>query len=82
MNWTQIESKWEQFKGDAKTRWAKLTDEDLSFVGGQRDRLLGKLHERYGVLKEDAMKDIDLWVQRLEERIDRVGTRGRAEPKP
>jgi uncharacterized protein YjbJ (UPF0337 family) len=73
MSWEQIESKWDQLKGDAKTTWAKLTEDDLAFVNGQRDRLVGKLQERYGTLKEQAYKDIDAWVTKLGNKIDRVG---------
>src|ERR1700722_3187161 len=62
MNWTQIEAKWDQVKGDAKSTWSKLTDDDLTFVAGERDKLVGKVQERYGVLKEHAQKDVDRWV--------------------
>lgn len=54
MNWTQIEGKWDQFKGKARSQWAKLTDDDLSNLQGKREQLLGKIVERYGVAKEDA----------------------------
>jgi uncharacterized protein YjbJ (UPF0337 family) len=73
MSWDQIESKWDQFKDNVKTSWAKLTDDDLKFIGGQRDRLVGKLQERYGTLKEQAYKDIDAWVSKLGNKIDRAG---------
>jgi uncharacterized protein YjbJ (UPF0337 family) len=73
MSWDQIEAKWDQFKGDVKATWAKLTDEDLKFVAGQRDRLVGKLHERYGTLKDQAYKDIDAWVTRVNDKMDRAG---------
>jgi uncharacterized protein YjbJ (UPF0337 family) len=71
MNWEQIQGTWEQFKGDVKKSWGKLTDDDLTYVSGHRDRLAGKLQERYGSLKEQAHKDIDAWVAKLENRIDR-----------
>jgi len=73
MSWDQIEAKWDQFKGDVKSTWAKLTDDDLTFVNGQRDRLVGKLHERYGTIKEQAYKDIDAWVSKIGNKIDRAG---------
>ncbi len=73
MNWTQIEGKWEQVKGEAKTKWAKLTDDDLKAVGGQLERLAGKIVERYGVKKEQAHRDIEEWVDRLRLEIDAAG---------
>jgi uncharacterized protein YjbJ (UPF0337 family) len=71
MNWDQIQGTWEQFKGELKTTWGKLTDDDLTYVGGHRDRLVGKLHERYGTLKDQAHKDIDAWMAKLETSLDR-----------
>jgi uncharacterized protein YjbJ (UPF0337 family) len=59
MNWDEIKGKWGVLKGNAKTRWAKLTDDDLLAVEGQRDKLAGKIQERYGITKEEAEKQID-----------------------
>jgi uncharacterized protein YjbJ (UPF0337 family) len=73
VNWTQLEAKWEQLKGDVKAEWGKLTDDDLTYVGGKRDKLVGKLQERYGLVKEHAVQDVDAWVERIAARIDRIG---------
>lgn len=73
MNWTQIEGKWEQLKGDVKSEWGKLTDNDLGAVKGNRDQLVGKIVERYGVLKEKAQQDVDAWTQRMRVKLDKVG---------
>ncbi len=73
MNWTQIEAKWDQVKGNAKSTWSKLTDDDLSFVAGQRDKLVGKVQERYGVLEEHAQRDVDRWVDSIVNHIDGIG---------
>jgi uncharacterized protein YjbJ (UPF0337 family) len=43
MNWDEIGVKWMQFKGSAKQKWGKLTDDDLDYVAGTRDRLIGRL---------------------------------------
>jgi uncharacterized protein YjbJ (UPF0337 family) len=73
MNWTQIEGKWEQLKGEAKTKWAKLTDDDLKAVGGKLDSLVGKVVERYGVGKEQARDQVLAWADRVAERVDAIG---------
>ncbi len=62
MNWDQIEGKWRQAKGEVKQRWGKLTDDDLTFIGGSKDKLVGRLQERYGFKKEQAQNEIDNWV--------------------
>jgi uncharacterized protein YjbJ (UPF0337 family) len=61
MNWDQIAGKWNQTKGSVKKRWGKLTDDDLTVIAGNRDKLLGKIQERYGITKERAEEEINQW---------------------
>jgi len=70
MNWDRIEGQWSQLKGDLKTKWAKLTDDDLQVVGGKKDQLVGKLQERYGVLKDEAERQVDEWLTKLSPNTD------------
>jgi len=65
MNWDQIEGKWKQFKGQAKEKWGKLTDDELDVAAGKRDQLSGKLQESYGYTKEQAERELDEWQQGL-----------------
>lgn len=58
MNWGIIEGKWEQLKGSVKEKWGDLTDDDLTQMAGSRDRLAGKLQERYGWTKDEADRQI------------------------
>jgi len=62
MNWDQIKGQWQQLRGHAKSKWAKLTDDDIENVAGKRDVLIGKIQERYGMLKEEAEKQVDGWI--------------------
>jgi uncharacterized protein YjbJ (UPF0337 family) len=59
MNWEQIRGKWTQAKGELKTRWGKLTDDDLTHIDGERDKLVGRLQELYGIYKEEAERQVD-----------------------
>lgn len=70
MNWDQIEGKWKQVKGSAKQQWAKLTDDDLTFISGKKDELIGKVQERYGISREEAQKQADLWSKDLQAQVD------------
>lgn len=54
MNWDQIEGNWKQFKGEVKEKWGKFTDDDLDVISGKRDKLIGKLQEKYGIAREEA----------------------------
>jgi len=76
MNWDQVEGKWKQIKGEAKTRWGKLTDDDLDMVGGQRDKLVGRVQERYGIAKDQAQREVEDWNKSLRDKNDALRERG------
>ena len=63
MNSDQFEGKWKQLKGSVKQQWGKLTDDDVSVLSGKKDELVGKLQERYGITKEQALKEADDWAR-------------------
>lgn len=63
--WDQLEGKWKQLKGDIRVKWGELTDDDLEQIAGNRDKLAGKLQERYGIAKEEANRQIDEWSNDL-----------------
>ena len=63
MNWDRIEGNWKQLAGSVKTKWGKLTDDDLAVVEGQRDKLAGKIQERYGIAREVAHREIEDWMR-------------------
>ncbi len=65
MNWTQLEGKWDQFKGRVQQHWGDLTDDDVARVRSNRDELVGRIKERYGVAKEEAEKQVDRWLGAL-----------------
>jgi len=62
MNWDQIEAHWRRLAVRAKSRWPKLTDDDLGAVSGDREALVGKIEERYAIFPGDAETQVDDWV--------------------
>jgi uncharacterized protein YjbJ (UPF0337 family) len=65
MNWNTIEGRWKELKGNVREHWGKLTDDDIEEAKGKRDVLLGKIQAKYGIAKEEAEKQIDQWVDKL-----------------
>jgi len=43
MNWDRIQLDWMHFKDQVRSNWVKLTDEDVTRIGGRRDQLIGRL---------------------------------------
>ena len=56
MNTLEIKGDWNITKGKLKQKWAKLTDDDLKFVKGQQEELLGRIQKRTGETREVVEK--------------------------
>ncbi len=61
MNSDILEGNWTQFKGEAKEKWGKLTDDDLDVAEGQYEQLVGKIQEKYGKTREEAEREVEQW---------------------
>jgi uncharacterized protein YjbJ (UPF0337 family) len=59
MNSTELKGDWEVQKGKLKQKFAQLTDNDLLFVEGKKDEMLGKLQITLGKSKEELQKLIE-----------------------
>jgi uncharacterized protein YjbJ (UPF0337 family) len=59
MNEDTLKGKWHQIKGEAKSRWGKLTDDDLDRVEGDSEKLIGRVQERYGYARDEAKREVD-----------------------
>ncbi len=61
MNKHTLKGEWNQMKGSVKQKWADLTDDDLTHIEGSRDKLVGRVQERYGHTKDAAEREVDDW---------------------
>ena len=52
MNTLEIKGDWNITKGKLKQKWSRLTDDDLQYVDGKRDELLGRIQKRTGETRE------------------------------
>lgn len=67
MNKEQLKGKWKQVAGEAKSKWGKLTDDDIARSEGDTQKLAGVLQERYGIAKEEAEKQVNSWTESIKE---------------
>jgi len=63
MNKERFKGQWDQIKGKVKTKWGKLTDDDVMAVEGKSEVLVGKLKEKYGFAKEKAEEELDSFME-------------------
>ena len=62
MNKLQIKGNWNVMKGKLKQKYANLTDDDLQYVEGKEDELIGRIQRRTGKTQEqieDALEECD-----------------------
>jgi uncharacterized protein YjbJ (UPF0337 family) len=62
MSKDMIQDKLNQLRDAVKQHWGALTDKDLDTVDGKLDQLPGMLQARYGYTREQAEKEIDLFL--------------------
>lgn len=67
MNWDIVEGNWKQFKGKVRSRWGKLTDDQLDLIAGKRIELAGKIQESYGVTKDEVEMQIKLFEEQMKD---------------
>jgi uncharacterized protein YjbJ (UPF0337 family) len=49
--WDTLQGNWNQVKGKVREKWGLLTGDDIEHIAGHKDRLIGKLQEKYGKAK-------------------------------
>jgi len=59
MNQDILKGKWTQLKGEVRSKWGKLTDDDVMQIQGDTEKFIGKLQERYGNTREQAEKELN-----------------------
>ena len=64
MNWDIIQGKWDQIKGSVKEHWGDLTDDEVTQIAGNREKLSGKLQERYGWTKTEVDEKMNDFFRR------------------
>ncbi len=58
-----LAGQWKQLRGRIKETWGKLTDDDYNYIDGKRDRLVGRLQERYGYSQMQADAEVDRFLR-------------------
>ena len=59
MNTLQLKGNWNIVKGKLKQKYANLTDNDLQYVEGKENELIGRIQKRTGKTKEEVEGVLD-----------------------
>lgn len=53
-----LKGNWNQIKGNFKQKYGNLTDDDLTYVEGKEDELLGRLQKKLGKTREEVSREM------------------------
>lgn len=53
MNLIEENVSWEELKGKLKQKFAKITDNDLLYIDGKKEEMMGRLQIKLGKSKEE-----------------------------
>lgn len=59
MNEDVFAGQWKQMRGELKSWWSQLADDELDLIGGHKDKLIGLVQERYGYAREHAEQEVE-----------------------
>jgi uncharacterized protein YjbJ (UPF0337 family) len=78
MNTDVFEGRWKQMRGELRSWWGRLTDDDLEKIAGKKDRLVGVLQEKYGYTRQAAQQEVDRRFQEYSGRLGASASAGEA----
>ena len=67
MNWDVIEGNWEQYAGQVKAQWGKLTNDQVDVIAGKREQLAGRIQEAYGIDQQEVERQIAAFQKYLKD---------------
>lgn len=65
MDKLRFKGNWNELKGRAKQEWADLTDDDLMYVEGKEDELLGRIQQKTGKTRDEVRNWFNSELDRL-----------------
>lgn len=66
MNWAHFQERWLQIRGRLMSSLGKLIADDIKHISGRKaQQLLGGLRKRYGILRHEAERQVEEWLEKL-----------------
>ena len=65
MNNDIFKGNWAEIKGKIKSKWGKLTEDEIETLKGNLDQITGKIQKAYGYAKEQAETEYQSFKQSL-----------------
>ena len=88
MNSDILKGKWNELKGNVKSSFGKLTDDDMLTIEGDSNKAAGLIQQRYGYTREEAERkwnefttNVTNGAQKLQDQADRTINNMKADVK-
>jgi len=63
MEKTELKGMWDRIRGVVMELGGELTGDGRVFCAGQREEIIGKLEEYYGMSRDEAMREVERFFQ-------------------
>jgi uncharacterized protein YjbJ (UPF0337 family) len=69
MNRDILSGMWKQMRGQIRETWGEITDDEFEEIAGKRDKLIGKVQEKYGYSRMEAEAEVDKFLARVDAEV-------------
>lgn len=69
MNLDILKGKWHVLRGRIRSRWGRLTNDDLDRLEGGLEQLGGLVQQRYGLQRDQAEKETEEFFESCEDLV-------------
>ncbi|HEX5011092.1 MAG TPA: CsbD family protein [Planctomycetota bacterium] len=73
MNLDILQGKWHVLRGRIRSRWGRLTNDDLDRLEGGLEQLAGLVQQRYGLQREQAEQEAAEFFDSCEDLLETNG---------
>ena len=77
MNQDVCAGQWKQIRGELQAWWGTRAESDFDKIGGQKDKLVGIVQEKYGYAREQAQQEVERRLQEYGDKRSGPNSRGR-----
>jgi uncharacterized protein YjbJ (UPF0337 family) len=72
MNNEIIKGKWNEIKGEIRTQWGKMTEDELETSSGNLTSIAGLIQQRYGAKKEEVESRLEQILAKFSDKSEDV----------
>lgn len=63
INENVLKGNWKTLKGEIQKKWGQLTDDELSQIEGDGNKLVGLLQKKFGYQQEEARQQLNNFLK-------------------